>query len=612
LAEGWDSLKKEVKEASDIVDVVGTYVALRQQGARYKGLCPFHQDHNPSFDVDPRRQYFRCWSCGKKGDVFDFIQEHERVDFREALELLARRANISLEKMSGRRPGPGRSVMLELVGQAAAWYHDCLLRSPAAEPARQYLGERGLIASTTDDFSIGYAPATGDWFARRAAGAGFSTELLLRVGLIGERNEGNGYYDRFRDRIMFPIRNAAGQIIGFGGRILPGSPQTDRAPKYYNSPESELFHKSEVLYGIDRAKSATGQGYLAVVEGYTDVLMAHQHGIAAIVSTMGTALNSKHVKQLRRYLPNGRVILVFDADEGGDTGVDRALEIFVTEEVDLAIATLPDGMDPCDLLVQRGPDAFRQALGTAVDALDFKLNRLLSPQASDGIEDRRRAADLVLGVLAHVPERPRQSIALKQQLVVNRLAQRLRFREETVWARLKELRSQRRPARASGEKSGASRAQPAPAHERQLLQALLAEPRLVAEAKREVSPDEIEHPGIRQLLQGLYDLEARGETPDLEGLRGLIANPALMQKARDWQEVGGRSTADRFEWFRQLLAEFGRKRARPKQEELQTRLQSAHDHTEEVELLRRLQEQTVAGGRSTSPRSTPVSEPGGI
>jgi DNA primase len=612
LAEGWDSLKKEVKEASDIVDVVGAYVALRQQGARYKGLCPFHQDHNPSFDVDPRRQSFRCWSCGKKGDVFDFIQEHERVDFREALELLARRANISLEKMSGRRPGPGRSVMLELVGQAAAWYHDSLLRSPAAEPARQYLGERGLIASTIDDFSIGYAPATGDWFARRAASAGFSSDLLLRVGLIGQRNEGNGFYDRFRDRIMFPIRNAAGQIIGFGGRILPQSPQAERAPKYYNSPESEIFHKSEVLYGIDRAKSATGEGYLAVVEGYTDVLMAHQHGIRTNVSTMGTALNSKHVKQLRRYLPNGRVILVFDADEGGDSGVDRALEIFVTEEVDLAIATLPDGMDPCDLLVQRGPDAFRQALDTAVDALDFKLNRLLSPGASEGIEERRRAADLVLGVLALVPQRPRQSIALKQELVVNRLAQRLRFREETVWARLKELRSQRRPARASSEKSGASRTQPAPAHERQLLQALLAEPRLVAEAKREVSPDEIAHPGIRQLLQGLYDLDARGETPDLEGLRGLIANPALMQKARDWQEVGGRSTADRSLWFRQLLAEFGRRRARPESEELHTRLQSAHDHTEAVELLRRLQEQTVAPGRSTSPRSTPVPEPGGI
>ena len=611
MADGWESLKKQVKEASDIVDVVGTYVALRQQGARYKGLCPFHQDHNPSFDVDPRRQYFRCWSCGKKGDVYDFIQEHERVDFREALELLARRANISLEKMSGRRPGPGRSVMLEQVGQAAAWYHDCLLRSPAAEPARQYLGERGLVASTIHDFSIGYAPATGDWFARRAASAGFSTDLLLRVGLIGERNEGNGFYDRFRDRIMFPIRNPAGQIIGFGGRILPQSPQAERAPKYYNSPESELFHKSEVLYGIDRAKSAT-DGYLAVVEGYTDVLMAHQHGITAIVSTMGTALNSKHVKQLRRYLPNGRVILVFDADEGGDSGVDRALEIFVTEEVDLAIATLPDGMDPCDLLVQRGPDAFRQALGAAVDALDFKLNRLLSPGASDGIEERRRAADLVLGVLALVPERPRQSIALKQELVVNRLAQRLRFREETVWARLKELRSQRRPARASSEKSGASRTQRAGAHEQQLLQALLAEPRLVSEARREVSPEEIEHPGIRQLLQGLYDLEARGETPDLEGLRGLITNPALMQKARDWQEVGGRSTADRFEWFRQLLAEFGRKRARPQAEELQTRLQSAHDHTEAVELLRRLQEQTVAPGRSTSPRSTPVPEPGGI
>jgi DNA primase len=602
LADGWESLKKQVKEANDIVDVVGTYVALSERGGRYKGLCPFHDDHTPSFDVDPRRQRYRCWACNKSGDVFSFIQEHERVDFREALELLARRAGISLEKNRALRPEPGRAVMLELAKRAAQWYHECLLDSPAAEAARRYLDGRGLRRDTIRDFHIGYAPSTGDWLARRSAGAGLSLAMLERIGLIGRRSEGDGYFDRFRDRVMFPIRDAASQVIGFGGRILPDSAAAAKAPKYYNSAESPLFKKSEVLYGIDRAREpANSSGYLAVVEGYTDVLMAHQAGVRAVVSTMGTALNAKHVRHLRRYLPKGRVILVFDADAGGDSGVDRALEIFISHEVDLAIATLPDGMDPCDLLVQRGPDTFRQILAGAMDALDFKLSRLLASPSSEGIEGRRRAVDAVLNVMALAPPMPAKDIALKQELVVNRIAQRLGMREETIWARLDELRKQR--PQGPGlvkEMADADRKAPAAPGECQLIQILLAEPSLVGEAMMQVAVDEIDHPGIRQLLQGLYDLQAQGETPDLDALLPRIANLELAQEAREWQEIG-RNMVDRAGWLHKLLVEFHQRRTQSQKQEIQNRLQSARDHTEAVDLLRRLQERTA--GSDTAPAS---------
>jgi DNA primase len=450
LADDRVALTKQVKDANDIVEVVGTYVALRQAGQTYKGLCPFHDDRRPSFDVDPRRQRYRCWSCGKHGDVITFIQEHDRVDFREALELLARRAGITLEKTPGLRQNPGRALMLDLVRWAAEHYHQCLLDSTLAEAARHYLGERRLTGDTVRRFGLGYAPLAGDWLAQRAGKAGLSLEMLEQVGLLGRRLEGNGCYDRFRDRIMFPIRDARGQTVGFGGRILPASPLSARAPKYYNSADSPLFTKSEQLYGLDQARQAgTAVGYLAVVEGYTDVLMAHQLGVSQVVATMGTALNARHVRQLRRFVP--RVVLLFDADAGGDTGVDRALEIFISQEVEVAVATLPEGMDPCDLLVQQGAEPFRAALAHAVDALEFKLTRLLNAEATTGIEGRRRAVDAVLGIVALAPEMPGHAGAVKIELMVSRISQRLALTEDIVWARLKELRQSALAVRRRGD-----------------------------------------------------------------------------------------------------------------------------------------------------------------
>src|SRR5438094_272284 len=229
--------------------------------------------------------------------------------------------------------------MLEIAKWAAEQYHRCLLDSPLAEAAGLYRGERKLTGEPVRRFAVGYAPAAGDWLVQRGGSDGIALEILEKVGLVARRQEGSGYYDRFRDRIIFPIRNTRGQEVGFGGRILPTSPFADRAPKYYNSCDTPLFAKSEQLYGLDQARSgATTAGHLAVVEGYTDVLMAHQLGVSQVVATMGTALNARHVQQLRRFVP--RVVLVFDADAGGSTGVDRALQIFISQNVDLAIATL--------------------------------------------------------------------------------------------------------------------------------------------------------------------------------------------------------------------------------------------------------------------------------
>lgn len=594
------ALTKQIKEANDIVEVVGAYVPLRPVGPTFKGLCPFHDDHRPSFDVDPRRQRYKCWSCGKSGDVFDFIMEHDRVDFREALELLARRAGITLEKNAKSAPNPERALMLELVRWSAEQFQQCLLESPLAEPARRYLGERQLTSETIRRFGLGFAPPAGDWLVRKATQAGLSFELLEKVGLIARRQEGDGYYDRFRDRVMFPIRDVRGQAMGFGGRILPSSPLSARAPKYYNSSETPLFSKSEMLYGLDQARQAgTTAGYLAVVEGYTDVLMAHQVGVPQVVATMGTALNARHVRNLRRFAP--RVVLVFDADAGGDTGVDRALELFVSQEVDLAVATLPEGMDPCDLLVNQGPEPFRKALENSVNVLDFKLDRVLASKSYQGIEGQRRAVDAVLGIIVQAPWDQDIAGQVKRQLVVNRLAQRLGLREtqseKKIWDRMHELRAraQRRPnvAQDEDETEEDRRSAKAAPRERELLEVLLADPLLVPMAAAEVAPGDIEHPGLRQLLQGLYTLRAAGQSPDLDQLRARLDNPRLAQAAQRLREVGRLNPAPRA-WLEGLLSEFRRCRAEPVKQQLQNQLHAASDHTEAVELLRQLQQRTVS------------------
>jgi DNA primase len=607
LADDWESLIKQVKEANDIVDVVGRYVALRPAGGTFKGLCPFHEDHRPSFDVDPRRQRYRCWSCGKYGDVLSFVQEHDRVVFRDALEQLARWAGITLKKAPDSPQQRNRALMLDAVRWAAEQYHQCLLgeeHEPAvAEAARHYLGERGLAGETVRRFGLGFAPADGTWLVKRANRDGVPAAVLEQVGLIAARPEGRGWYDRFRDRVMFPIRNARGQVVGFGGRILPGSAYADRAMKYYNSSDTELFSKSELLYGLDEAlkdKDTTKSGTLAVVEGYTDVLMAHQCGVGNVVATMGTALNARHVQHLQRWVR--RVVLVFDADPGGETGVDRALAVFASQNVDLAVAMLPVGLDPCDLLVQQGADAFRQVLAGATDALEFKLTRMLAGPDAQTVEGRRRAVDAVLRVIALAPDIPGHEGAVKRELMMTRIARRLALQEETVWARLRELRREvrrddREPPRREELDDGpeGKRAAPAAPEERQLLQMLLADSGLVKEAVAQVSPDQIAHPGLRQLLQGLYVLYAEGAVPTLDALRARVDNPALMAYALRMQEVGHQIT-DRSVRFGQLMEEFCRRhRVAPARQELHNQLHAATDHAAALDLLRRLQ-----GGHRTS------------
>ena len=592
--------KKQIREANDIIDLVASYIPVQPAGKVYKTLCPFHDDKRPSMQLDRHYQNYRCWSCGAAGDAFDFVMNFEKVKFPEALRILADRAGIKLEKEQYDPQAESRSRMIDIMLWAEQKYRDALLNDDAAEQARIYLGQRRLKGATVQQFGLGYASDRGDWLVRLAQVDGVPTDLLVEVGLIAARDENRGFYDRFRDRIMFPIRDMRGRTVGFGGRILPTSPMAARSPKYYNSAETPLFAKSDLLYGLDLARHAGAtEGYLAVVEGYTDVMMAHQAGLTNVVATMGTALNGRHASQLRRYAE--KVVLVFDADAGGLTGVDRALELFISQDVELAVATLPEGLDPCDLLSQAdGPERFRTILATASDALEFKLKHLLTRESIQSIEGQRRVADGILGIMALAPAVPSQHLRLKQELMVTRLAHRLGIRQETVWGRLGELKNAR--AKATPRVAAAKPSQPAaptasgPAQraERQLLEILLAEPMLVSTAKSKLNLELITHSGLQRILKEMYTLLDRGQMPDLDALRiQLIDRPDLVDAALRLQYVG-RQTDDRTKYLNEVFDYFTRQHSDRHRQ--MAKAQLTHDGLDEqqrLDLLRQIQTKNV-------------------
>ncbi|MDP9175208.1 MAG: DNA primase [Planctomycetota bacterium] len=380
------------------MELIGRSVALKKRGKDFVGLCPFHQEKTASFHVSAEKQYFRCFGCKKAGNAIDFVIEQQRVEFKDALRLLAEAANIELPAYAaGKKDTSERQVLLEAHSAACMFFENLLARSEQGEAARKYLAERGFDAESIQRFRIGVAPAGWDGLLKSPAMRKFTPQQLALAGLVKPRERGDGYYDTFRDRLIFPIRDENGRVIAFGGRVMPGS---DDAAKYLNSPETPLFSKSRCVFGLDLARSKIVETRTAaVVEGYTDVVMAHQFGASNVVSVLGTALTPQHVAMLRRFAD--RIVLLFDADSAGDTAANRAVELLLTEPVEIAIASLPPGIDPDELLLKEGVAGLNEILAGATDALTYKWKQLVRRfQSGEGITSQQQAVQEYLQTLA--------------------------------------------------------------------------------------------------------------------------------------------------------------------------------------------------------------------
>jgi DNA primase len=391
--------RERVRDAVDMVDLVSAHTELRRAGAStLKGLCPFHEERTPSFQIDPVKKLYHCFGCGAGGDVFRFVMETEGVDFRGALELLADRSGVTLERededpaAAARRER--RERLYSLLGRSADHYARFLWESAEAVRARDYLASRGLEEATLREFRVGYAPSAWDHMYVRSRRAGFTEDELLTAGLAQRSQRRPSLYDRFRARLMFPLCDLRGRVLGFGARALRDS----QLPKYLNSSEGELYHKGRHLFGADRARAAAARaGEVVVVEGYTDVLALHQAGLTNAVGIMGTSMTEDQLAEAARLAP--RVILALDADAAGQEAMVRAARVAARRSLDLRVVELPPGDDPADLVISEGADAVRARLGESAPFPRFEVERLLAAADLSTADGRDRALERLRGVL---------------------------------------------------------------------------------------------------------------------------------------------------------------------------------------------------------------------
>ncbi|SHI94270.1 DNA primase [Malonomonas rubra DSM 5091] len=446
-----ESKINEVRERTDIVELVSQYVDLKRSGANHMGLCPFHSEKSPSFSVHAGRQFYHCFGCGVGGDAFSFLQQIEGLTFPDAVRRLAERAGIELEE---RQLSPEeeqrqkhREQLFRVNELAAEYFHRLLMEEPAGEPCRQYLKRRGYGRKAAGEYQIGYATDVWEGLTTYLKEQGANLEDARTLGLIRESKQGRNDYDLFRGRLMFPIFDLQGRPVAFGGRVLD-----DSKPKYINSPESPIYHKGRVLFGLYQARQSMRQsGEVILVEGYFDQLALHRAGFQQVVATCGTALTAEHARMLKRYVQ--KAILLFDQDEAGKQATFKAMTALQDEGVPALVIELPKGDDPDSFVQTQGPDAFRQRLEQARPVMDLFMEDALQ-NAGAGVEQKVRAAESVIERIAEL------SSSMEQDLYLKELAGRSGIELELLKQKMVEL--QTRPKAAPERNDYLSEAPPQP------------------------------------------------------------------------------------------------------------------------------------------------------
>jgi len=462
----------QLKAAVDIVDVVSQYVRLRKAGQRYVGLCPFHSEKTPSFNVHPVHQFYKCFGCGAGGDVIKFVMEIEGLSFVEALRFLAERYGVPMPRSGfGADPESRLRGRLFELHEAATQFYERALWGPEGELARRYLAQRGVSESVAREFRLGYAPDAGDRLARHLKQAGFSQDEIRASGLLVASQHSGAEYDRFRGRLMFPIQNETGKVIAFAGRALVA----DQQPKYLNSPETPIYQKSRLLYNLNRARQAIRRKQRAVlVEGYMDVIGLYQSGVEEAVAACGTALTPEQVRSLHRHAD--RVVVNFDPDAAGSAATERSIQLLLAEGLNVYIAELDAGMDPDEYIRARGVERYEEKLSQAPGYFLWLVQRARQRFDMRTAEGRISGfRELLWPALRLVPDR------LSRAAILSDLAEYLKVEPEVLRREMRRA-SQQEPKGASGTKLVV------PAKEKLLLGLLLGQPEIRQELASRLEP----------------------------------------------------------------------------------------------------------------------------
>jgi len=530
------TLIEQIQRASDIVDIVGEHVSLTRKGREMVGLCPFHDDHRPSMNVSPHKQIFKCFACGAGGDVFKFVQLRENLSFPQAVERLAERAGIAVEQVrSAKVTADPNAVDPNRLARANTWaakyFEGNLWDEQTGASARRYLEGRRIGAEEAKKWGIGLACDSPAALLAAARARRIPDAVLLQSGLTV------GNQDKFVNRLMFPIADATGRIVGFGGRTLGDAPA-----KYVNSPTTPLFDKSNCLYGLNHARhEIVRSGVAVVVEGYTDCIMSHSKGITNAVATLGTSFTSGHGRILRRYAK--KVILVFDGDTAGVTAANRALEVALAQRIDVGIAIIPAGQDPCDYLLAKGADAFGQLIDNATDVFDFKWSRLEEAFARDEtLAGRKAAIDEFLQAVATALGAGNLN-AIETGLLVNRLARVLSMDPAAVAAELRTRtgRVQRAGARTVANAAVSTLPPPATLAARaqsEIIEVLLCDPSLFSTAAKRLTVDDFDVPELASIARIVFDVRESGRAATVDTVLRQIESKDTAAYVVDLEHAG--------------------------------------------------------------------------
>jgi DNA primase len=488
---------ERIRAASDITDVIGAYLPLKKAGANFTALCPFHKEKSPSFNVNPHKQIFHCFGCHKGGDVFTFVKDYENIGFVDAVRRLAERAKIPLEFDNNPAEQQSRHLkdeLLQIHEQITQRWQNVLANEAGGQAARDYLAKRGVSAEAIKLFRLGAAPEVWDDTVNWAKSKNYELPLVEKAGLIIRKQDTGNYYDRFRGRLMFPICDEQGRVIGFSGRILSGDEKT---AKYVNSPETAIFTKSKVFFGLDKSKRALLEAQSAIVcEGQLDLIACFMAGVQNVVAPQGTAFTDQHARILKRYVDE--VVLCFDSDEAGQNAAVRSLDHLLASGLAVRVAVMPPPHDPDSFIKANGGEAFRQLAQNADGFFDYYLNRLCAQ--NDAASDKGRNA--ILREMAEAVRKTASAVLIDKY--AQKTALRLGVSPEAVRLEFKKVPAAR-PAPAGDEEESfavieAETVRPS-AHEFHLLKLILLHDDLVGWAALHLDPDWISHPHVRQIVR---------------------------------------------------------------------------------------------------------------
>ena len=568
-----ENILEDILNRINIAELIQGYIPLKRAGRNFKANCPFHHEKTPSFMVSPDRQIYHCFGCGESGNAFKFLMRHERLEFLEAVELLAKKAGVILPEIRKEdKTEVSLHTQLYKVNELTSLYYEGILNSPAAKSAQSYFIKRGIKQDTAKAFRLGFAPQAWDGLITHLRNKGIALSLLEKAGLILAK-DGGGYYDRFRNRVVFPILDLKSRVIGFGARVLD-----DTLPKYLNSPETPVYTKGNNLYGLNLSKDAIRDNDCAIiVEGYLDFIVPFQEGIRNIVASLGTALTPEQARIIRRYTHN--VVVLYDPDKAGELASLRSLDIFIEEEMNVRVATLPEGSDPDSFVRKNGHAALNERIAAAESLFDYKLRVLKSRYNSRDIESKAKIASEILPTIAKLKNEVLRAEYIKS------LAQGLDVKEEALFAEFKKIKN---PS-SGGLLSAKPAHKPIDIHptEKLLIKLMFEEEGLINRIKNHLEPSDFKDARVSRMMSIMFDLLEQGRDIKPNNLLNQLDDDNMFTLICESTFLPDITSEDREKIISECIERMKKKREDSRKVELHNRIKDAQHSgdNEKVKLL---------------------------